>query len=110
MSENLRFAQTFSTLGEIPLLTSIFGCFPVEPFRLNDDHVLLSIMNNNDDDEKKAEEEEEKDEVGDVGDQSNNSIKEIIHKSTETQTDQSFSIPASFYLFVCLRGFMRGYF
>jgi hypothetical protein len=32
MSENLRFAQTFSTLGGIPLLTSMFGCFPVEPF------------------------------------------------------------------------------
>uniref|UniRef100_A0A915CTK3 Uncharacterized protein n=1 Tax=Ditylenchus dipsaci TaxID=166011 RepID=A0A915CTK3_9BILA len=32
MSENLRFAQTFSSLGGIPLLTSLFGCFPVEPF------------------------------------------------------------------------------
>ena len=29
MSENLRFAQTFSTLGGSPLLTSLFGCFPV---------------------------------------------------------------------------------
>uniref|UniRef100_A0A1I7ZKT6 Nuclear receptor domain-containing protein n=1 Tax=Steinernema glaseri TaxID=37863 RepID=A0A1I7ZKT6_9BILA len=32
MCENLRFAQTFSSLGGIPLLTSLFGCFPVEPF------------------------------------------------------------------------------
>ncbi|KAL3119398.1 hypothetical protein niasHT_008607 [Heterodera trifolii] len=32
MCENLRFAQTFSLLGGIPLLTSLFGCFPVEPF------------------------------------------------------------------------------
>jgi hypothetical protein len=30
--ENIRFAQTFSALGGIPLLTSLFGCFPVEPF------------------------------------------------------------------------------
>ncbi|CAD5219025.1 unnamed protein product [Bursaphelenchus okinawaensis] len=30
--ENIRFAQTFSTLGRIPLLISLFGCFPVEPF------------------------------------------------------------------------------
>jgi hypothetical protein len=29
MSENLRFAQTFSKLGSSPLLTSLFGCFPV---------------------------------------------------------------------------------
>lgn len=32
MIGNLQFAQTFSTLGGIPLLTSMFGCFPVEPF------------------------------------------------------------------------------
>ncbi|WKY06569.1 hypothetical protein Q1695_006615 [Nippostrongylus brasiliensis] len=32
MCENLQFAQVFSTSGEIPLLTDLFGCFPVEPF------------------------------------------------------------------------------
>jgi hypothetical protein len=32
MSDNLRFAQTFSAHGGSPLLTSLFGCFPVEPF------------------------------------------------------------------------------
>ena len=32
LCENLRFAQTFSTLGSFPLFTSLFGCFPVEPF------------------------------------------------------------------------------
>ncbi|KAE9553630.1 hypothetical protein FO519_003175 [Halicephalobus sp. NKZ332] len=32
LCENLRFAQTFSALGSFPLLTSLFGCFPVEPF------------------------------------------------------------------------------
>ncbi|VDM24651.1 unnamed protein product, partial [Toxocara canis] len=32
MSENLQFAQTFSPFGGIPLLTNLFGCFPVEPF------------------------------------------------------------------------------
>ncbi|KAH7725708.1 CBN-NHR-5 protein [Aphelenchoides avenae] len=31
-TENLRFALTFSKLGGIPVLTSLFGCFPVEPF------------------------------------------------------------------------------
>ncbi|KAK6751151.1 hypothetical protein RB195_002866 [Necator americanus] len=32
MCENLQFAQVFSNTGEIPLLTDLFGCFPVEPF------------------------------------------------------------------------------
>ncbi|XGW26990.1 hypothetical protein V3C99_007515 [Haemonchus contortus] len=32
MCENLQFAQVFSNAGEIPLLTDLFGCFPVEPF------------------------------------------------------------------------------
>ncbi|KAI6206790.1 Nuclear hormone receptor family member nhr-5 [Aphelenchoides besseyi] len=32
VSENIRFAQTFSPLGDVPLFTSLFGCFPVEPF------------------------------------------------------------------------------
>lgn len=32
VNENIRFAQTFSSLGRIPLLISLFGCFPVEPF------------------------------------------------------------------------------
>ncbi|KAI6223032.1 Nuclear hormone receptor family member nhr-5 [Aphelenchoides fujianensis] len=32
VSENIRFAQTFSSMGDIPLFTSLFGCFPVEPF------------------------------------------------------------------------------
>ena len=31
LCENIRFAQTFSTMGSFPLLTSVFGCFPVEP-------------------------------------------------------------------------------
>uniref|UniRef100_A0A1I7S322 Nuclear receptor domain-containing protein n=1 Tax=Bursaphelenchus xylophilus TaxID=6326 RepID=A0A1I7S322_BURXY len=32
VNENIRFAQTFSSLGRIPMLISLFGCFPVEPF------------------------------------------------------------------------------
>jgi hypothetical protein len=32
VGENLRFAQTFSSHGAVPLITSLFGCFPVEPF------------------------------------------------------------------------------
>ncbi|VDK47452.1 unnamed protein product [Anisakis simplex] len=32
MLENLQFAQTFSQFGGVPLLTDLFGCFPVEPF------------------------------------------------------------------------------
>ncbi|KAK0399954.1 hypothetical protein QR680_003294 [Steinernema hermaphroditum] len=43
MCENLRFAQTFSTLGGIPLLTSLFGCFPVEPFFDSDTVVVEKI-------------------------------------------------------------------
>uniref|UniRef100_A0AC34FR97 Uncharacterized protein n=1 Tax=Panagrolaimus sp. ES5 TaxID=591445 RepID=A0AC34FR97_9BILA len=31
LCENIRFAQTFSTMGSFPLFTSVFGCFPVEP-------------------------------------------------------------------------------
>lgn len=36
MSENLRFAQTFSSLGSFPVLTSLFGCFPIEPLMDSD--------------------------------------------------------------------------
>uniref|UniRef100_A0A7E4USC5 Nuclear receptor n=1 Tax=Panagrellus redivivus TaxID=6233 RepID=A0A7E4USC5_PANRE len=32
LCENIRFALTFSSLGRFPLLLSVFGCFPVEPF------------------------------------------------------------------------------
>lgn len=32
MYENIRFAQTFSLFGGTPLLTNLFGCFPVESF------------------------------------------------------------------------------
>lgn len=41
MCENLRFAQTFSSHGNIPLLTNLVGCFPVESF-LNEE---ISIAN-----------------------------------------------------------------
>lgn len=44
MSENLRFAQTFSSHGSIPLLTSLFGCFPVEPI-LNDEFAKIICKN-----------------------------------------------------------------
>lgn len=43
MGENIRFAQTFSSLGGIPLLTSLFGCFPVEPF-MESEMALLGAM------------------------------------------------------------------
>ncbi|VDD92664.1 unnamed protein product [Enterobius vermicularis] len=33
MSENLQFAQTFSSLGPVPLLTNTYGSFPVEEFQ-----------------------------------------------------------------------------
>ncbi|KAI6175332.1 Nuclear hormone receptor family member nhr-5 [Aphelenchoides bicaudatus] len=36
LRENIRFAQTFSIQGGIPMLTSLFGCFPVEPFLESD--------------------------------------------------------------------------
>jgi len=29
-AENLRFAQAFSSLGEIPLISQLFGCFPLD--------------------------------------------------------------------------------
>lgn len=45
MNEKLRFAQTFSSHGSIPLLTSLFGCFPVEPF-LNDKFATEIICKN----------------------------------------------------------------
>ncbi|CAJ0928890.1 unnamed protein product, partial [Mesorhabditis belari] len=32
MCENLVFAQTFSSQPHIPLMSNLFGCFPVEPF------------------------------------------------------------------------------
>lgn len=40
LCENIRFAQTFSTMGSFPLLTSVFGCFPVEPLLEADGNIL----------------------------------------------------------------------
>lgn len=57
MNENIRFAQTFSNLGSFPVLTSLFGCFPIEPL----------IDYESDSESKKK--------------------KEIIRKNVEIQTD-----------------------
>ena len=46
LCENLRFAQTFSALGSFPLLTSLFGCFPVEPF-LESDNERREVIRKN---------------------------------------------------------------
>ncbi|KAI1726187.1 zinc finger, c4 type (two domains) domain-containing protein [Ditylenchus destructor] len=76
MSENLRFAQTFSKLGGIPLLTSLFGCFPVEPFLESD--MQLNCL---------AIEAASLDMGTDIIQNPSKAV-DIIYKSVETQTEE----------------------
>ncbi|CAJ0604505.1 unnamed protein product [Cylicocyclus nassatus] len=47
MCENLQFAQVFSNTGEIPLLTDLFGCFPVTPFPEEDNRKGMESLSLN---------------------------------------------------------------
>lgn len=75
MSENLRFAQTFSKLGGIPLLTSLFGCFPVEPFLESDATLNFMAI------------ETTSIETGTTPKSQTSRSTEKIYKNVETQTD-----------------------